>query len=73
MKHIYLFTLLVLMSITSQAQYTINGSAIRESCRCYTLTSNNTYLQGTVWNNNRINLSQDFDFNFQVKIGRAHV
>jgi gliding motility-associated-like protein len=51
------------------AQYTVNGDAFREGCRCYTLTPNINGQRGSVWNNNLINLNQSFDFTFQVFLG----
>jgi len=51
------------------AQYTVNGNAFRENCNCYTLTQNFNNQSGSVWNNNRINLSQSFAFTFDVYLG----
>ena len=51
------------------AQYTINGNASRDNCHCYTLTPNSPTMKGSVWNNNRIDLAQSFDFTFQVFLG----
>ena len=67
----YFFTLLILMIVSahSQAQYSVNGSAVQNTCRCYTLTPNITTQFGAVWNNNKINLNQSFDFTFQVFLG----
>jgi gliding motility-associated-like protein len=53
----------------SAQQYTINGNAIRNSCNCYTLTSTQQNQSGSVWNNIQINLSQPFDFVFDVRLG----
>jgi gliding motility-associated-like protein len=70
MKHIYsCFLLLLLCIFSAQAQYTVNGNAFREDCNCYTLTNNQISQSGSVWNNNRINLSQSFDFIFDVFLG----
>jgi gliding motility-associated-like protein len=51
------------------AQYTVNGNAFKENCNCYTLTQNSNNQRGSVWNNNRINLSQSFTFTFDVFLG----
>ena len=51
------------------AQYTVNGNAIKENCNCYRLTENENGRSGSVWNNNMINLSQSFDFTFDVFLG----
>ncbi len=69
MKQILLLIFFVLFSLTNIAQYTTNGSATRESCNCYTLTQNLNTQSGSVWNNNRINLSQSFAFTFDVFLG----
>lgn len=60
---------LTIVSAHSQAQYSVNGSAVQNTCRCYTLTPNITTQFGAVWNNNKINLNQSFDFTFQVFLG----
>jgi gliding motility-associated-like protein len=50
--------------------YTLNGSATQDNCNCYTLTSSATQNQsGSVWNKSKINLSQPFDFWFNVFLG----
>ena len=59
----------VLYSLAGSAQYTVNGNAFRENCNCYTLTQNQNAQSGSVWNNNRINLAQSFDFTFDVFLG----
>src|SRR5436190_23836734 len=51
------------------AQYTINGSASQDACNSYTLTPNASGKTGSVWNNNKINLTQSFDFKFDVFLG----
>jgi hypothetical protein len=74
MKHFLLirllaFAILLFFFNSSNAQYTVNGSAFQNSCRCYTVTPNIATQKGSVWNNNRINLNQSFDFTFQVYLG----
>lgn len=66
-----LFFLLPLLIFGNRvfAQYTVNGSASANSCHCYTLTPNGFTLSGSVWNNNKINLAQSFDFNFDIYLG----
>lgn len=53
----------------SYAQYTVNGNASANNCHCYTLTPNSNNQSGSVWNNFKINLSQSFDFNFDINLG----
>ncbi|MBS1510660.1 MAG: PKD domain-containing protein [Bacteroidetes bacterium] len=59
--------LAVLFSFQSAiAQYTINGDAGQESCNWYRLTHGTMGQHGSVWNNNQIDLTQSFDYKFDV-------
>src|SRR5438874_13586832 len=49
--------------------YIVNGNASQYSCNCYLLTQPATYQAGSVWNINKINLNNPFDFTFNVYIG----
>jgi len=49
--------------------YHINGSAYQENCNCYTLTNDEFNQSGSVWNINKINLTQSFDYKFNVNLG----
>ena len=51
------------------AQYTLNGNATQDACNAYTLTQAIGNQSGSVWNNNKISLTQSFDFNFDVNLG----
>ena len=51
------------------AQYTLNGSATQDACNEYTLTAAVNWQGGSVWNNNKINITQSFDFNFDIFLG----
>src|SRR5450432_2190419 len=53
------------------AQYTLNGSASKNDFHCYTLTNDAFSQTGSVWNNNKINLTRSFDFKFDVFLGCA--
>ncbi len=66
------FCLLLLLgqSSVSAQQYTLNGSATQDNCHCYTLTREVNATSGSVWNNFRIDLSQSFDFKFDINLGR---
>ncbi|RYZ59043.1 MAG: PKD domain-containing protein, partial [Chitinophagaceae bacterium] len=66
-----LLTLLLLLFISPAfGQYILNGSAQKVSCNCYTLTEETTNQSGSVWNSNKINLTQSFDYWFNVYLGR---
>lgn len=64
---VYLLTLLYSGSIT--AQYITNGSASIINCHCYQLTPASNAQSGSVWNSNRIDLTNSFDFSFDVFFG----
>jgi gliding motility-associated-like protein len=49
--------------------YIVNGSASEISCNCYTLTPQQFNLSGSVWNKNKIDLTQSFDYHFNVFLG----
>lgn len=69
MKNFSLCLVLSLMLIFKlQAQYTFIGNAQQNSCRCFTLT-NALNQTSAVWNNNKIDLNNSFDFVFDVNLG----
>jgi gliding motility-associated-like protein len=67
----YFFPVLVavLMSKSSFSQYILNGTATKNRCNCYTLTTEVKNESGSVWNFNKINLRNSFDFYFNVYLG----
>ncbi len=66
----YFLTLLTLfLSIRSFSQYILNGSARQNTCNCYTLTTEVMFDSGSVWNANKINLENSFDFHFNAYLG----
>ncbi len=64
-----LLGMMVLGSVRSQAQYVVNGNAAQLSCNCYRLTQAQNNQSGSVWNENMINLTDSFDFTFDVYLG----
>jgi gliding motility-associated-like protein len=69
-NRILLFLLLsIVVSQKLHAQYTLNNNAAQVSCNEYRLTDYINDQKGSVWNNTKINLTQSFDFNFQVFLG----
>ncbi len=70
MKKITFFLVLAVFSMKLHAQYTVNGNAQQISCNCYNLTAELTNQSGSVWNNNKIDLAQSFDFKFDINLGR---
>lgn len=69
MKPALLLLLAAVFINNAVAQYTVNGNATKDNCNCYTLTKNINTQSGSVWNNNKINLSQSFNFTFDVFLG----
>jgi gliding motility-associated-like protein len=57
------------INIVNAQEYVLNGSALRETCNCYTLTTAANSLSGSVWNKNKINLNDPFDFIFSIYLG----
>jgi gliding motility-associated-like protein len=49
--------------------YILNGTAAQNTCNCYTLTQASAFVSGSVWNANKINLNNSFDFVFNVYLG----
>lgn len=58
-----------IVNISRAQNYFLVGSAVQDNCNCYTLTSANNSLSGSVWNVNKINLNTAFDFIFSVSLG----
>jgi len=69
MKTVLLITLTFFIHYSITAQYTVNGNASKDNCHCYTLTPNSFNNSGSVWNDIKINLSQSFDFSFDINLG----
>lgn len=53
----------------SFAQYQTNGNAVQTSCNCWQLTPAANGQNGSVWNVNLFDLSNPFNFNFDVFLG----
>lgn len=49
--------------------YILNGAATQRTCNCYVLTPDQQFVSGTVWNKNKINLQQSFNYVFDVNLG----
>lgn len=61
--------LLLLFSVDVVAQYQVNGAASQTSCNCFQLTPDAPNVGGSVWNVNQIDLTDPFDFSFQIFLG----
>jgi PKD repeat protein len=67
--YLFLTLLTAAVSLRSSSQYILNGSASKNNCNCYTLTTEKNTQSGSVWNSNKINLNNSFDFHFNVYLG----
>lgn len=58
-------------SVPAQLQqpYILNGAATQRTCNCYVLTEDVRNASGTVWNKNKIDLTQSFNYVFDVNLG----
>ena len=66
---VFVSACVLFVSTSCFAQYILNGSASKISCNCYTLTDEIQFQSGSVWNSNKINLQNSFDFWFNVYLG----
>ena len=66
---IFMGGLFLLLPAASFGQYILNGSATKESCNCYVLTTENPSLIGSVWQATKIDLTKPFDYFFNVYLG----
>lgn len=74
LKSLVIYTLCTLAFILpswsqSTNPYHINGNAYQENCNCYTLTNDQNNQSGSVWNINKIDLTQSFVYTFNVNLG----
>src|SRR5690606_31516566 len=60
--------LLLIQAVNAQENnpYHMNGNAEQENCNCYTLTKDEYWQSGSVWNINKISLLNSFEFNFNI-------
>jgi gliding motility-associated-like protein len=75
-KRVPLFSMLVFAGIfhfsliaQQETPYVLSGSAEQQSCNCYQLTPDLTFQAGSVWNKNKIDLTQSFNYIFNVFLG----
>jgi gliding motility-associated-like protein len=66
---IFIGGLFILTPHISFGQYILNGSATKESCNCYVLTTEQEFVFGSVWQSTKIDLTKPFDYFFDVYLG----
>lgn len=72
MGRIFFYCLIVGSALMTQnvfGQYQTNGNAVQTSCNCWRLTAAANAQSGSVWNVNLFDLSNPFNFNFDVFLG----
>jgi gliding motility-associated-like protein len=71
--HVFMLALVSISRISLQAQqsptYIVNGDATTLSCNCYQLTPDINWKGGSVWNKNKIDLNNSFNYIFNVYLG----
>jgi Bacterial lectin len=68
-KSVYLLILLGFLPQILLAQFHLNGSAIQDSERCFTLTPDLTAKAGSMWNTTKINLNESFEVVLNIAFG----
>jgi len=61
--------LIVLLIGTADAQYSLVGKAVQTGTKTYQLTPDSLWKEGSVWNNNKIDLNNSFDLYFDLYFG----
>lgn len=62
-------SMILIIPIRSFGQYQINGNAVQTACNCYQLTPAANGQNGSVWNVTLFNLTNPFNFTFDVFLG----
>lgn len=60
---------LVLLPFVGWSQFNLQGQGFATSCECYVLTTATNNQTSTVWNQLALDLSQPFDFSYEVFLG----
>ena len=70
-KNIFLIIILIVAGVSAAAQnpYVLNGKATQNNCHCYTLTTADTFESGSIWNKNKIDLTNPFNYYFNIFLG----
>ena len=67
---VWLLFIFQILTFKSIAQYILNGNATQDAtCNCYKLTNPVNFQSGSMWNINKLNLLNSFDFKFDVYFG----
>ena len=68
-RKLYYFSLLFLFSLSANAQFFLNGSAIELPDGCYQLTYNQLNNSGSIWYENKISLDSSFVLLMDIFLG----
>ncbi len=66
---IFLPVCLLFFIQNAQAQFHLNGSAVVLNDTCWTLTTANNFIAGSIWNVDKINLNNSFQVIMDLKFG----
>lgn len=71
MKKRIFFALILLAFQTSYvlAQFHLNGSAVQVNDTCWTLTPDELWQSGSIWNEDKVNLNNSFQVIMELKLG----
>ena len=70
MSQLNLLSLICFLTITqSNAQFTLNGSAIALNDTCYQLTPEEDWQVGSIWNEEKVNLNASFEVEVNLLFG----
>ncbi len=69
MKNLYLSLCFALLIFNGHAQLVTSGSATAQSCDCYTVVPDANNVAGGIWSPNTYDLSNSFDFSFEIYLG----
>lgn len=69
--HLFLVVILLILlqEVVAQGTYITNGSAFSNGNNCFTLTKDLPSQNGSVWYQNLLSLTTDFDFTFSINLG----
>ena len=61
---------IILSAAKAQSDFQLNGNAVQTGPTCYQLTTETTFIYGSIWNKQKIDLGQDFIINTSMNFGR---
>jgi PKD repeat protein len=65
---VLLLAMLPMAVLAQQSPFVVLHNTTVNSCQCYTFGNGQVNQHGSIWNRNRLDLTQPFDFRFRVKM-----